>query len=1665
VLSFFAFLSVTSDSEAIQDCDSARIRQCIGRALTIERTSGDQLQYIVVTRTESWDWLDEEMTLEMFIKPEREAGKVQFIAGRWGPGRDINDQWVLYLAENEDLVFEINGSGTNLGGSDNTIVRIPGGELYDNWNHIAAVFDGTKQMAYLFINGVVQDSARNEEYPASRLRPIANDGLPMLIGSANALTNDFDLFRTMKGQMDEIRLWSIAIDPFTLKCRQGISYNDKYPDMVLYYRCNEYPDVFDLCDVTGNGNFGKCLNGAICQPNDRTFVHRIIGDVTPIFDTLYCDNKKTYYFTVQDTTDCGSRMWIRMLEDVDTNYTWQDRYHDLPPHTPVTIPITFESNMTGTYKTRFQILTNNRCGTFLLIPMTITRITSLKKSTNNLDFGMEYARCVNKRYIDSVITIYNTTDQSGVPRALEVFSMTTRMPDVFRVMSPAAPFTLPPGGRQDITLRYFPGDTTAFYMDTLKIVSQDTCKGSGDIALFAHSQEVISISEADGETRLDSIFFKVQCKGFVSPPYNYLWRNLIDVDIEVIDVIFPTHFIGNPFDFPEVLEAEDHPFPPNYFRSNPQAGGIFRDSIVFIIDANGCRVEHPIYVYGEGFFADIGFVKDSVDFGDVIIGQSRQLGIDVFNNSDEALNISFYMRRGKVYFFGGSRQISIPAGKIGTIPLDFIPTDEEEYLDEICLFDRRCLTSACIPVRGRGVLERFRFEPEVMYTKNVIGCQSQLDTLAIFNNTSSPVTMTKFVFDNMPDIKYLLEYPNPLPSSINLAGNDSTTFIFSYAPNDLTTDRADRAYLRYETSDGADWSANLYGTSSTPRIFVSYETVFGVVEVADTKLDTVMIENSSAFPITIDSVAVNNGFVLINIPSGYIGRKLNPRDTMRAIVEFTPMEDKAYSGELFVYSSDPCEVEYNGVLTGRGIIVPLEVPLSVISFGYTSPCNCVERKILLVNSSLVFPRSVDSIWIDGEGLPNATPEFFSWRSYSKPDGIMPYDVDAKSRDTLYVKFCPRTPAERQYIDNEARVHVKASGPGWVGDEYDTYLIGKRQMTMEPSPIFVQFPWTPVDITSLDRMVQIVIPEVEVNPNRENIVLDSVSFLPDERVFTAQESLGEPFPIEIDSIGVIELAINFKPRSPRQYDAKLVLHFSEPCKDLDTTVALSGRGTALPFDLQFTFNLEKEGMDTLRVAYCDTLLIPVYSTREIPATVVDIRHRIGYDDANLTYLDTYSKYMESQNTCENFTPDITAGVAASGGTEFLLKNFCHVDSLDPVSVSRFVPNIQDRDTFKIYLDSLFFDTEDIIYYEVLARPDSAIVVVLKPEMMIDNSIDFGVVDVLDYRDSILMIINTGDTEITFDEILNLPSDVEIINSVPPIGAFFDVGDTAYVTLRFSPRRKQVFDTTAIGLTDLLCPLMDSTTIAGEGYAPEFPVAIDVSANFTLPDTLNATLGDTIDVPILFEKDFSREIRGVMYWLQDLRFDVNLKYNPRALKYLEHESLIDSESDFQYQHGNIVFSYESVDTLQAGEIASVKFLVIVPDSVSSGISLDSRSFNTDSILFLDIIPMGTESVFIANGKLNLTYLNFGDSPIVLMQNSPNPWQETTTINFSLDEELPVSLRIMSQQGDLVSDLLEGVKILPKGDYKAELNSAELQSGLYYYELRAGGHVVTKKMILIK
>ena len=83
--------------------------------------------------------------------------------------------------------------------------------------------------------------------------------------------------------------------------------------------------------------------------------------------------------------------------------------------------------------------------------------------------------------------------------------------------------------------------------------------------------------------------------------------------------------------------------------------------------------------------------------------------------------------------------------------------------------------------------------------------------------------------------------------------------------------------------------------------------------------------------------------------------------------------------------------------------------------------------------------------------------------------------------------------------------------------------------------------------------------------------------------------------------------------------------------------------------------------------------------------------------------------------------------------------------------------------------------------------------------------------------------------------------------------------------------------------------------------------------------------------------------------------------------------------------------------------------------------------------------------------------------LLQNYPNPFNPQTKITFDLPEKNFVNLSVYDVLGRLVRTIVD--EELKASTYSFDFSSTGVPSGVYFYRLKAGGFVETKKMIIVK
>jgi hypothetical protein len=81
----------------------------------------------------------------------------------------------------------------------------------------------------------------------------------------------------------------------------------------------------------------------------------------------------------------------------------------------------------------------------------------------------------------------------------------------------------------------------------------------------------------------------------------------------------------------------------------------------------------------------------------------------------------------------------------------------------------------------------------------------------------------------------------------------------------------------------------------------------------------------------------------------------------------------------------------------------------------------------------------------------------------------------------------------------------------------------------------------------------------------------------------------------------------------------------------------------------------------------------------------------------------------------------------------------------------------------------------------------------------------------------------------------------------------------------------------------------------------------------------------------------------------------------------------------------------------------------------------------------------------------------------QNYPNPFNPTTKIKYSIPQLSNVVIKVFDILGNEIETLVNDEK--PAGIYEITWNAEKFPSGVYFYQIKAGNFIQTKKMILLK
>ena len=212
----------------------------------------------------------------------------------------------------------------------------------------------------------------------------------------------------------------------------------------------------------------------------------------------------------------------------------------------------------------------------------------------------------------------------------------------------------------------------------------------------------------------------------------------------------------------------------------------------------------------------------------------------------------------------------------------------------------------------------------------------------------------------------------------------------------------------------------------------------------------------------------------------------------------------------------------------------------------------------------------------------------------------------------------------------------------------------------------------------------------------------------------------------------------------------------------------------------------------------------------------------------------------------------------------------------------------------------------------------------------------------------------------------------------------------------------------------------------------------------------------------------EYRGTDNEQTTIIFDLEDLDNPKILKiYRSGLKTIDHNN---YVKGNLLFQSNYSTGLRVIFINDINNPVEVAyfDTYSAGDKVSFVGswsnypyFKSGTILVSSI----EEGLFIlkATGDNLTTSNNQIPENFELKQNYPNPFNPTTQIQYFLPKSMNISLVLYNTLGVEVMKLDTGYR--SSGSHIVNMDASSLPTGIYFYQLRAGDFIQTRKMSLIK
>jgi hypothetical protein len=277
---------------------------------------------------------------------------------------------------------------------------------------------------------------------------------------------------------------------------------------------------------------------------------------------------------------------------------------------------------------------------------------------------------------------------------------------------------------------------------------------------------------------------------------------------------------------------------------------------------------------------------------------------------------------------------------------------------------------------------------------------------------------------------------------------------------------------------------------------------------------------------------------------------------------------------------------------------------------------------------------------------------------------------------------------------------------------------------------------------------------------------------------------------------------------------------------------------------------------------------------------------------------------------------------------------------------------------------------------------------------------------------------------------------------------------------------------------LTPLPDTTSPVIDNVFTDqkFGFCINETSTYLQPDALSGNVDIIIKVyDYAGDSEWQQPAYKIDYWIK--RIWNNDTIIPSRMAHLLNHPYPFYSGDNYEPYATVMYKRDDILTPTSWMSTERNFHHVITNSNGdSVISLEEKNLSLNTADFYDSEYRIFVEAFDQSGNPVIdsmdVYFNNGISSVennvipiefALSQNYPNPFNPVTKISWQSPVAVHQTLKVYDVLGNEVAILLDEFR--NAGNYEVRFEASNFSSGIYFYELRAGDFISTKKMILLK